>query len=101
MNQVSYHIGMGPDSGGFRSYAKKNNMVLQAYSALGNTPTSHKPNQDILTGNFTSTLAKAHNKSTVEVALKYLVQSGIPAVTKSSNPKHLAADLDLFSWNLT
>lgn len=101
VNQVSYHIGMGPDAGGFKSFADKNKMVLQAYSALGNTPSSKAPNPDILKGEFTTKLAKAHNKSTVAVALKYLVQSGIPAVTKSSNPAHLKDDLDIFSWNLT
>ena len=26
---------------------------------------------------------------------------GIPAVTKSANPEHLSADLDLWSWDFT
>jgi len=101
VNQVGYHIGMGPDNGGFKSFADKKGIVLQAYSSLGNTPAKSGPNPKILTGNFTTTLARAHNKSTVQVALKWLVQHGIPAVTKSSNPLHLAADNDLWSWNLT
>lgn len=101
VNQVGYHIGMGADPSGFKSYANKHKMVLQAYSALGGTPGSDHANKDILSGKLTTKLAKAHNKSTVAVALKYLVQHGVPAVTKSSNPAHLADDLDLFSWNLT
>eukprot|EP00928_Gymnodinium_smaydae_P033935 TRINITY_DN24168_c0_g4_i1.p1 TRINITY_DN24168_c0_g4~~TRINITY_DN24168_c0_g4_i1.p1 ORF type:complete len:277 (-),score=47.07 TRINITY_DN24168_c0_g4_i1:67-897(-) len=58
VNQVAYHIGMGPDAAGFKSYADKHQIVLQAYSPLGNTPSSHAPNQDILKGEFTTSLAK-------------------------------------------
>merc|ERR1712187_960560 len=81
--------------------ADKKGVVLQAYSPLGNTPWRHGPNQEILKGNMTTTLARAHGKSTIQVALKWLVQHGVAAVTKSSNPVHLAQDLDLWSWNLT
>lgn len=101
VNQVSYHIGMGPDASGFRSFAQSKGVVLQAYSPLGNTPWTEKANPDILSGNLTSTLASAHSVSTIQVALKWLVQHGLAAVTKSSNPQHLAADIDLWSWNLT
>lgn len=101
LNQVMYHIGMGADPGGIISYGKSKGVVTQAYSALGNTPWTHHANPKILTGNETSTVAKAHNVSTVQVALKYLVSQGVPAVTKSGNPKHLASDLDLWSWDFT
>lgn len=101
VNQVGYHIGMGPDNGGFKSYADKNGIVMQAYSALGNKPWAQGADTEILHGKFTSSLAKAHNKSTIQVALKWLVQHGIPAVTKSSSVAHLQSDHDIFSWNLT
>ena len=35
-----------------------------------------------------------------QVALKWVIQHGVAAVTKSSNPAHLASDLDLWSWDL-
>eukprot|EP00932_Pfiesteria_piscicida_P002374 SRR837773.1231.p1 GENE.SRR837773.1231~~SRR837773.1231.p1 ORF type:complete len:294 (-),score=143.31 SRR837773.1231:74-871(-) len=101
VNQVQYHIGMGPDPSGFKSEAEKRGVVLQGYSVLGNKPWRQGPDPDILSGKFTTGLAKAHNKSTVEVALKYVVKQGVPAVTKSSNPAHLASDLDLWSWDFT
>mmetsp|Transcript_16751 Transcript_16751/g.29338 ORF Transcript_16751/g.29338 Transcript_16751/m.29338 type:complete len:324 (+) Transcript_16751:49-1020(+) len=101
VNQIGYHIGMGADPSGFRSYADKNGMVLQAYSPLGNTPWRQGANPEVLKGNFTSSLAQAHKKSTIAVALKWLVQHGVATVTKSSNPVHLAEDLDLWTWNLT
>merc|ERR1712194_287210 len=101
VNQIGYHIGMGPDPSGFRSFADAHGVLLQAYSPLGNTPMSHKPNAEILSGKFTSSLAEAHGKSTIQVALKYLVQRGVSTITKSSNPEHLKEDVDLWSWNLT
>lgn len=101
VNQIDYHIGMGPDPAGFKTFADQHGVVLQAYSPLGNTPWSKGPNPEILSGPFTSGLAAAHGKSTIQIALKYLVQHGVSVVTKSSNPDHLAEDLDLWSWNLT
>mmetsp|Transcript_53309 Transcript_53309/g.100273 ORF Transcript_53309/g.100273 Transcript_53309/m.100273 type:complete len:320 (+) Transcript_53309:70-1029(+) len=98
VNQVAYHIGMGADPSGFRSYAEKRGLVIQAYSPLGGMASLTK---EILSGEFTTSLAKAHGKSTATIALKYLVQRGVPTITKSSNPVHLADDLDLWSWNLT
>merc|ERR1719480_136930 len=83
------------------SYGKAKGVVTQAYSSLGNTPWSKHANPDILHGNVTGAVAEAHNVSSVEVALKYIVDKGIPSVTKSSNPAHLASDLGIFSWDLT
>jgi len=101
VNQVMMHAGMGVDPGNIVSYGKSMGVVTQAYSALGNTPWTHHAEPEILTGNLTTAIAKAHNVSTVQVALKFLVEAGIPAVTKSSSPSHLASDVDLWSWNLT
>jgi len=103
VNQVMFHVGSGVNEAAQKqiAYDKEHGVVTQAYSALGNTPWGHHASKDILTGPLTSSIAKAHNVSTVQVALKWIVQQGIPAVTKSSNPAHLASDLDLWSWNLT
>lgn len=52
-------------------------------------------------GNLTTGIAKAHNVSTAQVALKWIVQHGVPAVTKADNPIYLAEDIALWPWNLT
>ena len=101
VNQVMVHIGMGTDPGGFVSYSKKHGVQLQAYSVLGNTPWGHHAADGIVHGPVTSAIGKAHNKSAVQVALKWVVGQGIPAVTKSDNPEHLKQDLDLWSWDFT
>lgn len=95
VNQVQFHVGMGPDPGGLISYSNKMGVTTQAYSPLGNgTP-------ELITGNLTTAIGKTHGKSGVQVALRYIVQSRIPLVAKSSNVKHLADDIDIFSWELT
>jgi len=101
VNQVQYHIGMGPDAAGFRTEADKRGVVLQGYSVLGNFVDFHGADPRIVHGKDIVAIGDAHGKSSFQVALKYLVQLGIPAVTKSTNPAHLKSDLDLWSWNLT
>lgn len=98
VNQVQFHVGMTPDPQGFASFAKKNNMLLQAWSPLGS---GGHGDDEILKGNLTSGIANAHQKSTAQIALKWLIQHGFSVATKSSNPKHLAEDIDLFHFDLT
>lgn len=102
-NQVMFHIGMGPKSGisEIMAYHKTRGVVTQAYSTLGNTPWGKHANNDILKGNTTTGIAKNHNVSSVDVALKYVIDKDISAVTKSSNPAHLAENLAVFGWKMT
>jgi len=89
---------MGDDPEGFVTRAKEQKIVLQAWSPLGS---GGHGIPEILSGNLTTGIAKAHGKSTAQVALKWLVQHGASVATKSSNAQHLAEDLDIFSWDLS
>jgi len=101
---------MGPDKLGYVSYAKEHHMAIQAYSTLANKPEWYKweprgINPQILSGKAfggkLGEIAKSHNVSTIQVALKWVVQQGFTALTKSSSPAHLRADTDLWGFNLT
>jgi len=98
VNQVQMHVGMGRDPQGFVTTAKRDGLLLQAWSPLGH---GGHGSSEILKGNLTTSIAAAHNKSAAQVALKWIVSKGIAVVTKSSNPAHLAENLDLFGWSLT
>lgn len=103
VNQVAYHLGMGVDPHGMMTYAKDRGFHMQAYGALGNPPLDPRDpgaSPEIMHGNLTTRIARAHNKSTAQVALKWIVEQGVPAVTKSLSPDHLSQDLDLWSWHL-
>ena len=95
LNQVQYHVGEGADPEGLRTYCKDNGIVLQAYSPLGNNAT------ELIHGKELSAIAAAHNKSTVQIALKWIWQNGVPLATKSTKPEHLSEDIDIFSWKLS
>ena len=70
VNQVQYHIGMGADPGGIKSYCAKKGVVLQAYSPLGDGTT------ELINGPLVSGIGKAHNKTGAQVALRWVVQQG-------------------------
>ena len=67
VNQVQLHVGMGADPQGFRTFAEKHEMVLQAWSPLGN---GGHGSTEILSGNLTTSIGKKYGKSPVQVALK-------------------------------
>jgi len=102
VNQVMYFLGMGPDKNGARSTAQKHQMVLQAYDATGNKwyddESKQSPSEDIMHGPLTTEVSTSHSKSTVQVALKWLTDMGIPVMVKSHNPVHMRDNLDLFNW---
>jgi D-xylose reductase len=45
--------------------------------------------------------AKAHNVTPAQVVLRWGIQRGYAVIPKSTNPKHLAENLDLFNFSLT
>ncbi len=45
-------------------------------------------------------IAKAHGKSSSQIALRYLVQQGIIPIPRTANPDHLAANLAVFDFTL-
>jgi diketogulonate reductase-like aldo/keto reductase len=109
IHQIQYHLGAGTDSSGFVTHAKENNMTIQAYSTLASKPVFYvwEPrglNTRILSGDAfdgeLGNIAHKHNKSTIQVALKWIVQQGFVALTKSTNPKHLKSDVEIFDFEL-
>ena len=46
-------------------------------------------------------IASAHGKTSAQIALKYLVQNGIPVIPKSSKASRMKENLDLFDFELS
>ena len=95
VNQVQFHVGMGPDPGGLKSYCEKLGVHMQAYSPLGNNASA------LIDGPVLSNIGKHHNKSSVQVALQWIWSNNVPVVTKSTKLIHLQEDLDIFDWHTT
>lgn len=103
LNQVMYHVGMGnsPDiATDYKDYMKSKDIVYMSFSTLCGPCDGEEP-MELITGPLVTEIGNAHNVTGAQVALKWTVQQGIPVVPKSSNPKHLATDFDLFSFTLT
>ncbi|CAJ1432567.1 unnamed protein product [Effrenium voratum] len=98
VNQVQMHVGMGSDPQGFRSFAQKHQVALQAYSPFGS---GGHGSEEILKGNLTTAVAKKYGKSAAQIALKWIVSRNISVATKSSNPEHLKANLGIFDFSIS
>jgi diketogulonate reductase-like aldo/keto reductase len=103
VNQVQYHVGMGSagrnatdDFDFFMSVGT----VFESFSPLCG-PCEPPDNTELITGKLVTQIGRAHNKTGPQVALKWLVQQGIPVIPKTDVPKHMAANIDLFDFNLT
>jgi diketogulonate reductase-like aldo/keto reductase len=95
VNQVNYHVGMGPDPIGLVTYLKSKNIVLQAYSPLGDG------SSELIDGPLVTGIGKSHNKTGAQVSLKWLAQKPVPLVTKADRADFLEQDIDLFDWQLS
>jgi len=97
VNQVQFHVGEGADPGGHGlvPYLDSIGTVMQAYSAMG------QGSSDLISGPLTTGIGAHYNKSGAQVALKWVTQNKVPLVTKASNPKYLAQDIDLFDFELS
>ena len=94
VNQVMYHIGMGPDPGGIKTYCDSLGIRLQAYSPLGDGTL------ELITGPLVTAIGKAHGVSGAAVSLRWATQHGVPLSTKSTSAKHLAENLGIYSFKL-
>ena len=94
-----WHVGMGADPLGLKSFCASHNISFQSSSSLcGNCGASRT---ELISGPLVSSIGAAHNATGAQVALRWLVQSGSPVTPASASAKHLAQDLDIFRFALT
>ena len=75
---------------------KEKGNTYSAYSPLGGLS-----GVDVLSNPTVLSVAKTHNKSSAQVALRWVTQQGVVAVTASTNPAHLQGDMDIFDFTLS
>ena len=46
-------------------------------------------------------IGKSHDKSAVQIALRWLIQRGVAAIPKSVNPKRIAENFDVYDFELS
>lgn len=103
VNQVQYHVGMGAavdTATDDKAWMLQQGILYQSFSPLCG-PCNAPDNTELLTGELVTSIGKAHNKTGAQVALRWLVQQGIPVIPKSDVREHLQENMDIFSFKLT
>ncbi|XP_034483130.1 aldo-keto reductase family 1 member B1 isoform X3 [Drosophila innubila] len=81
-------------------FCKKHGVTLTAYTPLGRPrPEEMKP--DFMYSPKVKEIAQKYNKTTTQVALRFLVDSGALPIPKSSTPKRISENFDIFDFELT
>lgn len=79
-----------------RNACRQHGITFSAYSPLGGLS-----GIDVLHDPVVVKVAAAHNTSTAQVALRWVVQQGVVAVTASDKARYDVSDLDIFDFELT
>ncbi|KAK3770010.1 hypothetical protein RRG08_043172 [Elysia crispata] len=93
--QIEYHPHLIQTN--IKSLCDKHHIHLQAYSSLG---TSNTENLLIKDPKVKEISAHCH-KSPAQVLLRWAVQQQIGVLPKSTNPEHIAENIDVFSFTLS
>ena len=75
---------------------EKYNAVIEAYCPLGHGVTPELMEEEILVR-----IGKKYNKTSAQVALRWLLERGIIAIPKSANEKRMRDNFELFDFSLT
>ena len=76
-------------------YLQQHGIAIEAWYPLGHG------SKKLLAEPVIVAAAAAHGISAVQVVLRWHVQRGFVAIPKSTNPAHIAANLDVFDFELT
>ncbi|RAX54495.1 hypothetical protein CCY99_03870 [Helicobacter sp. 16-1353] len=75
-------------------YCKAQNIAVQAYTSLGNLSVALK-NKTL------QEIAKKYNKSIPQIMLRWALQQDFIPIPKSSNPKRIRENFDIFDFSLS
>jgi len=95
VNQVEFHVGMGTDPIGLKSYCDSHEIHMQAYSPLGNG------GSELISGDMVTSIGSNHNKTGAQVSLRWIQENGVSLSTKTTKQSHMEQDLDVFNFELT
>jgi diketogulonate reductase-like aldo/keto reductase len=103
INQNQYHVGMAQDSEPRlhdKRFSESKGILWESYSSLCG-PCPPPQNMELISGDLVVGIGQRHNKTGAQVALRWLVQQGIPVIPKSSSPKHIKSNFELFDFKLS
>lgn len=87
VNYYMFHVGMGPDAHGLRSYGEKSGVRTFGYGALGEPG----PSPLILSSPVLEKIGAAHGRSPAEVAVRWAIQSGVAMSVRPTSDFRMGA----------
>jgi len=103
VNQVQYHVGMGASPSSAtddKAFFEEKGILYESFSPLCG-PCTPPDNLELVNGSLVTGIGAAHKKTGPQVALRWLVQQGIPVVPKSDKKEHMQENMDIFDFQLT
>ncbi len=91
VNQVEYHVYLNQEK--LRSYCTANDITLVAYSPLAQGK--------LLKDEILTEIAARYEKTTAQIALRWLLQKEVAAIPRSQSPERQIANFDLFDFSLS
>lgn len=99
VNQVEWHLGWHDEA--LLNYSRQRGILLQAYSPLGGGGTTTGHNGGVaLDDPAIERIARRHNVSTAQVALRWSLDKGVAIVTSTTSAAHVTADLAVLNFSL-
>lgn len=91
INQVEFHPYLNQEA--LLQFCRSNSINITAYAPIAQARILEEPVLQHIGANY--------SKSPIQVGLRWLTQKGLAAIPKASSEAHLAANLDVFDWELT
>lgn len=91
LNQVEMHPHLSQNQ--LRNFASKHNIQLEAWRPI--------MMGEVLHISELTKIGKTHNKSAVQVTLRWLIQQGVAVIPKSVTPKRIRENFELFDFELS
>ncbi len=94
INQIECHPGV--QNRKLHDYLTENDIAVTAYA-----PFMTSNVKDLLNNEILLEIGKKYSKSPTQVTLRWLIQRGITAIPKSSNPGRLQQNIEVFDFELS
>ena len=90
INQIEFHPGYWQPE--LVAYCKSNNIAVESWSPLARGK--------VFENNVLKEIAKKHQKSVSQVCLRWIIQHDVIVIPKSTSPKRIAENMNIFDFEL-
>ncbi|XP_063785145.1 aldo-keto reductase family 1 member C2-like isoform X1 [Pseudophryne corroboree] len=101
-NQVEYHLYLNQHK--LLAFCKSHDIALVAYGVLGSTRFERWYDQNLpvlLEDPVLNAIAKKHGRTSAQVAMRHMLQSGIVTLAKSFTPERVRQNFQVFDFELS